>query len=159
MKNFYPDGDFSVDAVTGTAMLIDVDKIKEINGWDKNIFNYYEDMDLCIRLRQKGYEIVKIFNSTVDHFPFSSHEESINKEMDYSRVWHHSWSFIYFFRKHDKFFFTIYYSIKVLFLSSLKILIYAIFKPKSFRHHKAKFLGTFCSLLFIKSFYRPKISK
>ena len=53
--NTIPSGDLCVDAVTGTAMLIDTNKMREIGGWDKRIFNYYEDMDICLRFRINGY--------------------------------------------------------------------------------------------------------
>ena len=77
--NYPPQGDFSVEAVTGTAMLIDREKLQTINDWDKNIFNYFEDMDLCLRSRLKGYEIVKIREAEVDHKAFSSHSEKFDK--------------------------------------------------------------------------------
>ena len=64
-------------------MLIDRIKLKLINDWDTNIFNYFEDMDLCIRFRLMGFEIVKIRNSEVDHDAFASHDPSFLKEMDF----------------------------------------------------------------------------
>ena len=55
-----PEGDLSVEAVTATAMLIDREKLKQIGDYDTRIFYNFEDMDLCLRLRFKGYEIIKI---------------------------------------------------------------------------------------------------
>ena len=81
-----PEGDLSVEAVTGTAMLIDREKIKEIEDWDTRIFNYFEDMDLCLRLRLKGYEIIKIRDSEVDHDPFASHERSFEDKMNFQEI-------------------------------------------------------------------------
>ena len=53
-----------------------------LNDWDTNIFNYFEDMDLCLRFRLKGFEIIKIRNAEVDHDAFSSHDKNFSKQMD-----------------------------------------------------------------------------
>ena len=38
-------------------------------------------MDLCLRSRLKGYEIVKIREAEVDHNAFSSHNEKFIKRI------------------------------------------------------------------------------
>ena len=162
-KNFFfnkaysspPDGDLSVDAVTGTAMLIDTFKIKKINVWDKNIFNYYEDMDICLRLRLIGYEIVKIRKSEVDHDPFSSHDISFEEELNFSRNWHYSWSSFYFFKKHNDYLFAYKLAISIFFKSLIKLIFYFFINKKKFMTHFSKFLGISSSLLEFKSNYRP----
>jgi N-acetylglucosaminyl-diphospho-decaprenol L-rhamnosyltransferase len=156
--NTIPSGDLCVDAVTGTAMLIDTNKMREIGGWDKIIFNYYEDMDICLRFRINGYEILKINGAEVDHIPFSSHMIKWEKDLDYSRNWHYSWSKIYFYRKYNRKFHAITEGIKQLMLCIMKIIVY-FFNTKKRNTYSAKFLGTFCSLFFIKSYYRPNIIK
>jgi N-acetylglucosaminyl-diphospho-decaprenol L-rhamnosyltransferase len=156
--NTIPSGDLCVDAVTGTAMLIDTIKMKEIGGWDKTIFNYYEDMDICLRFRINGYEILKINGAEVDHIPFSSHIIKWEKDLDYSRNWHYSWSKIYFLRKYNRKFYATIEGVKQLMLCFVKIIVY-FFNKKKRNTTLAKFLGTFCSLFFIKSYYRPNILK
>lgn len=59
-----------MDAITATAMFIDVEKLRMINGWDNNIFAYYDDIDLCLRFKILGFEIIKIKNSEVNHEGF-----------------------------------------------------------------------------------------
>ena len=152
-----PDGDISVDAVTGTAMLIDRDKLKLINDWDTNIFNYYEDMDLCLRFRIKGFEIIKIRDSEVDHDAFSSHDENISKQMDFSRNWHYSWSRFYFLKKHTTFFIAYKFGISLFLKSIIKSLFYIFFKKSKSITHFAKAYGVFFSILNFPSKYRPKI--
>ena len=46
---------FSVDFVQGSFMFFDAHKFAEVGGFDTNIFLYYEEMDICYRLQQKGY--------------------------------------------------------------------------------------------------------
>ncbi len=161
-NNFYdepPFGDLSVDAVTGTAMLIDRDKINKIGDWDKNIFNYYEDMDLCLRLRYEGYEILKIRKSEVNHVPFSSHDKKYDRELDFSRNWHYSWSTYYFFKKHSGKVNALLKGINMFFKSSLKFIIYLLLNRNKSRTHFAKAYGILYSILNLKSNYRPKIKK
>ena len=160
LSNIYdqpPEGDISVEAVTGTAMLIDREKLKEIEDWDTKIFNYFEDMDLCLRLRFKGYEIIKIRDAEVDHDPFASHDNNFEEKMNFSRNWHYSWSSLYFLKKHTNFFTAFFHGIKILFGSSLKFLIYLAFNKKKSITHFAKAYGMLFSILNIKPSYRPKI--
>ncbi len=153
-----PDGDISVGAVTGTAMLIDRYKLKLIDDWDKNIFNYYEDMDLCLRFRLKGYEIIKIRQSEVDHYAFSSHDDSISSELDFSRNWHYSWSRFYFLKKHSTNFHAYKFGLNLFVKSTLKSLIYIFFNKSKSITHFAKSYGVLTAILNMKSSYRPKIN-
>lgn len=152
-----PEGDISVDGVTGTAMLIDREKLKLIDDWDKNIFNYFEDMDLCLRFRLKGFEIIKICDAEVDHDAFASHDDIHLKEMDFSRNWHYSWSRIYFLKKHTSQSQALLYGFSLMISSSLKFLFYFAFKRSKSITHFAKAYGAFFSILNLKPNYRPKI--
>lgn len=155
--NHPPDGDLSVDAVTGTAMLIDRDKLKLINDWDTNIFNYYEDMDLCLRFRLKGFEIIKIRDSEVDHDAFSSHDENFSKQMDFSRNWHYSWSTFYFLKKHTTILNAYKFGISLFLKSIIKSLFYIFFKKSKSITYFAKAYGVFFAILNLPPKYRPKI--
>lgn len=152
-----PDGDLSVDAVTGTAMLIDRSKLSQLNDWDKNIFNYYEDMDLCLRAKSKGFEIIKIKSAEVDHMAFSSHDCKHEDELNFSRNWHYSWSHLYFKRKHENKLFANLWGFFLLAKSLCKCFFYFFISKKKFLTHYAKSLGFFYSLIYCKSFYRPNI--
>ena len=152
-----PDGDLSVDAVTGTAMLIDRTKLKLINDWDTNIFNYFEDMDLCLRLRLEGFEIIKIRDAEVDHDPFSSHDKNFSMEMDFSRNWHYSWSNFYFLKKHTSNFSAFKFGISLFFISTIKFILYFFFNKKKSATYFYKAYGIFFSMLNLKPNYRPKI--
>ena len=49
--------DISPDWVAGMFMLIPFQVFREIGGFDERYFLYYEDVDLCARLRRSGYDI------------------------------------------------------------------------------------------------------
>tara|TARA_B110000503_G_scaffold125575_1_gene193268 strand:- start:79 stop:1017 length:939 start_codon:yes stop_codon:yes gene_type:complete len=94
--NTIPSGDFCVDAVNATTMLIKTEVIKKIGGWDDNIYVYLEDIDICLRLYLSGHTIVKISDAVVDHKGWSSHFAQIKDTMNITRIWHFTWSSIYF---------------------------------------------------------------
>ena len=94
--NIPPSGDICVEAVNATAMLIRKSIIKKINGWDENIYTYHEDIDLCLRLRKKGYSIMKIKNSIANHVGFGSNKKKNREKINKSRNWHYCWSSLYF---------------------------------------------------------------
>lgn len=95
-KKIYPSGDFGVEAVNSTAILIDKKKIKEIGGWDEYYYTYLEDIDLCYKVRKNNFEIIKINNSIVNHVGFQSHKSSKHKEINISRVFNFNKSSVYF---------------------------------------------------------------
>lgn len=130
LKNILPEGDISVEAVNSTALLIDVEKILSIGGWDDNFYTYLEDIDLCLRLRQKGYEIIKSPLSKIDHVGFSSHKEENKKKMDISRNWNFCWSSIYFCKKHRTQLFFFKYLFKITLKYLFKIILNFILNNK-----------------------------
>lgn len=44
-----------VDFVIGSCLLFDAKAFKQINGFDQNLFLYYEETDVCQRLAKRGY--------------------------------------------------------------------------------------------------------
>ena len=130
-KNIMPTGDISIEAVNSTALLLDVNKIKEIGGWDNNFYTYLEDIDLCLRLRKKNYEIIKTPSSFVEHLGFQSHHEKHKDNMNISRNWNFCWSSIYFFKKHRSKLNYVRYLIKQIMKNQIKIIINYILNRKA----------------------------
>lgn len=56
-----------VDAVTGGAVLLRAEAIKEVGGFDERMFFYYEDVDLSLRLRKAGWKIMYNGEAEVFH--------------------------------------------------------------------------------------------
>jgi N-acetylglucosaminyl-diphospho-decaprenol L-rhamnosyltransferase len=149
-------GDICVDAVTCTTMFVNCEFIKKIGGWDNNFFMYCEDMDLCLRARINGYQIIKIFDSKVKHLGFSSHSEDNNKIFNDKRNWHWSWSQIYFHRKHNNKYFYCKIVFKLVIISLVKMILNFLIFKKKYRSYFFKFYGGVISLINFSSFYRSK---
>jgi N-acetylglucosaminyl-diphospho-decaprenol L-rhamnosyltransferase len=63
------------DWVGGMFMIFPREVFKRLGGFDQRYFLYYEDVDLCARLRLKGYEVVVCPDAKVIHLARrSSHQ-------------------------------------------------------------------------------------
>ena len=71
------------DWVGGMFMLFPSDLFKQLNGFDQKFFLYYEDVDLCARLRMKGFEVVLCPAARVVHLA----RRSSHRNFRYLR-WH-----------------------------------------------------------------------
>ena len=82
---------FSPDWVGGMFMLFPYKVFKEIGGFDEKYFLYYEDVDLCARLKLYGYKII--------HYPFVSaiHKAHYDSHHNIQYLTWHIFSIIRFF--------------------------------------------------------------
>ena len=152
-------GVYEVKSVKGFAMFLNLDQFKDIGFFDENFFIYFEEIDLCKRIVQKKKKIFLDTNIKIKHAGGTSHEDSINYEMEKSRNWHWMWSSFYFHKKHYGYTFAL---LKILpkFVSAIIKTIY--FKIISNNEKKeiyyCRFEGILNSILMRKSWYRPKIN-
>lgn len=56
-----------VDWVTGAALVIPKKVYNEVGGFDEQFFLYNEEVDLCLRIRRKGYHVIYNNELTVTH--------------------------------------------------------------------------------------------
>jgi len=69
---------FEVDWVSGGAMLIKKNIFSELGGFDEKYFMYFEDVDLCLQAKKKGWKIAVNPMARVYHQggkSFSSHRD------------------------------------------------------------------------------------
>jgi len=147
-------GDFCPEAVNCTTMLVNKNFIKKIHGWDKSFFMYCEDIDLCLRARLAGFEIIKVFKSKVNHLGFNSHDQNDNKSFEDKRNWHWSWSQIYFNKKHKNKFNFFLLVTKLIVLSFIKFFLYLIIFNKKYRMYFFRMYGGLTAFLGFSSFFR-----
>ncbi len=56
-----------VAAVTGSAMLVDAEVHRSVGGWTELYDYYFEDIDLCLKIRGAGYEVIHEPAAVVGH--------------------------------------------------------------------------------------------
>lgn len=150
----------NVDWVVGCSMLIDLGNIKTEYLFDKNIFFFYEETDLCRRIKKLQGKIFSSNKLIVNHLgqKGSIGSEKIFKlEAEKFRNWHLMWSEFYYHRKHNSFFF----SFRKIFGKLIRSLFKVIFFTITNQHdkkviYKYRLSGIVNSILGRKSWYRLK---
>jgi GT2 family glycosyltransferase len=56
-----------VSFVTGCAMLVRTDVLRRCGLFDERFFLYYEDIELCARVRRMGYELIYVPRALITH--------------------------------------------------------------------------------------------
>ena len=147
-----------VDNVKGFAMFLKMKNLKKINFFDDNFFLYFEEIDLCRRLKNNNSKIFIDPSIKVGHLGGASHNSEIDKPMELSRNWHWMWSTFYFHNKHNGYLSAITKILPKFFSSFIKFIIFFLrfqkYKSEIDRH---RLLGIINSVLLRKSWYRPKL--
>lgn len=110
---------FTVDLVSGAFMFFKTEAYIKTGGFDPKIFLFYEEMDICLRLKKQGYYTQFYPKSSFIHYMGKSSENpAIKREFVIS--------YLYVIKKNYS---TLYYQF-LRFILILKYGIKSIFKPK-----------------------------
>lgn len=82
-----------VDNIPGTAFLIRKNLFAKVGGFDENFFMYFEESDLCKRIKSLGYNIYILPESRVIHH-WNSKEGGVKRQAIFEK------SKFYYFKKH-----------------------------------------------------------
>ena len=147
-----------VDNVKGFAMFLNMKNLMQINFFDDNFFLYFEEIDLCRRLKKNNSKIFIDPTIKVSHLGGTSHNSEIEKPMELSRNWHWMWSTFYFHKKHYGYLTAMIKILPKLSSSLLKFIIFLItFQKYKSEIYKQRLSGIINSVLLKKSWYRPKL--
>ena len=146
-----------VDYIRGFAMFFNMSKFKSIGFFDEKIFIYWDEDDLCKRVRNLNQKIYVIFSSKITHAGGQSHNKEFNEEMDYSRHWHHMWSYFYYNKKHFSYLYALLITFHKLIFYSLKVIFYSLRVNKNKKKYKQRLSGLLNSYMGKSSWYRPKV--
>lgn len=109
-----------VDFVIGSFMFFNAKAYRDCGGFDPNIFLYYEEFDICYRIKKMGYKTVFLPNICYIHLEGQSGGFNILKKKE------HLLSYLYVIRKNFSF-------SKLWIIKNYLLITYffkAIFKPK-----------------------------
>jgi N-acetylglucosaminyl-diphospho-decaprenol L-rhamnosyltransferase len=93
-----PDAEQSISFASGACMLVHRQRFLNLGGFDDQIFLFYEDDDLCLRVRRAGQEVVFAHAALAHHHKGTSSTPA--RGAIYRRRFHLAWSRIYICRKH-----------------------------------------------------------
>ena len=68
-----------VNAVTGACLLMKKTLFDDIGGFDEKLEVAYNDVDLCLKIRKKGYRIVYTPYASLTHFESASRGNDCNR--------------------------------------------------------------------------------
>ena len=84
-----------VDWVSGSAMMIREEALRELGGFDERYYMYVEDVDMCWRARQAGWEVWFCAEAEVTHKKARASDLMPNR-----MIYHHHRSMYIFYRTH-----------------------------------------------------------
>ncbi|MDX3809875.1 glycosyltransferase family 2 protein [Bosea thiooxidans] len=93
-----PEGDACLPFLSGACLLIQRELFQALGGFDPAIFLFYEDDDLCRRMRDAGHALVHVHDAEARHGRGQSSTPSPQRR--FKARWHLAWSERYIARKY-----------------------------------------------------------
>ncbi len=144
-----------VENIKGFGMFFNIKKFNQ-NFFDENYFLYFEEIDLCKKIKLKRGKIYLDPNIKIFHEGGSSVNSNFSYELEKNRNWHWMWSTFYFHKKYKG------YPIALLIISPklisaiIKTIFYFfILNKKKKDIYFNRLSGIFNSILSKKSWRRP----
>lgn len=88
-----PEGDACLPFLSGACLLVRREVFHALGGFDPAIFLFYEDDDLCRRMRDAGYALVHVHGAQVRHARGRSSKPDPARR--FRARWHLAWSHFY----------------------------------------------------------------
>lgn len=66
-KQPLPDQSIEVEAISGACMMVTRAAMQDVGEWDEGYFLHCEDLDWCMRFRQKGWKILFVPSAQINH--------------------------------------------------------------------------------------------
>ncbi|HEX8923665.1 MAG TPA: glycosyltransferase family 2 protein [Patescibacteria group bacterium] len=87
-SKYQPDNNepLEVDAISGGAILISAALFQKIGGWDERYFMYFEDLELCRKVRNLGYKIYFYPGMEVIHRHGASGQKLAGSDFQWRRL-------------------------------------------------------------------------
>jgi GT2 family glycosyltransferase len=66
-KQPLPDHAIDVEAISGACMMVRREAMNDVGQWDEGYFLHCEDLDWCMRFRQRGWKILFVPSAQITH--------------------------------------------------------------------------------------------
>ena len=146
-----------VDNLKGFAIFFNMSKFNK-KYFDENYFLFFEEIDLCKRVKNDKGKIYLNKNIVIKHEGGSSVSNNNAIELEKNRNWHWMWSTFYYHKKYKGFILAFIIIIPKLFSAIFKALFFSlIFNSKKRDIYFYRLSGIFNSIIGKKSWYRPAL--
>ena len=150
-----------IPSVPGWCMFCKMKDLKQMKYFDDNFFLFFEELDLCKRLKSKNKKFYLINNNMIFHY-FHGTSNNLKKinSINHSklRLWHYYWSSFYYHRKHYGYFNSFLIHVSKYFRFTLKKY-FSIFlgNKNNYFLHDAQTRGLMSQMMNRKSTYRVEL--
>ena len=149
---------FEVENIKGFAMFLNMEKFNSDDFFDENFFLFFEEIDICRRLKIKNEKIYIDPKIKIYHEGAKSVDESIDYQVELTRNWHWMWSTFYYHKKYNGFFLSFIIVFPKLVSSFFRILLYFfVFNKKKRKIYFQRLNGLINSILAKKAWNRPTL--
>ena len=152
---------YDVDWVSGCSLLLNLNNFDDEKIFDENFFLFFEENDLCFRVKSKGGKIFMSTDLKITHLGFKSSLASLEKykfEFSKLRNWHYMWSFYYYHKKNYAMITALKKSTSRLLRYFMKFIFYSlVFDKKNKILYFCRFSGLINSICNKKASFRIKI--
>ena len=93
-----PEGDICTGFLSGAALLLRKSILGGEPPFDPKLFLFFEDDDLCLRLRKQGQALVQVFDAVAEHD--AGHSTPPRAAITWRKFWHMAWSRLYIEEKY-----------------------------------------------------------
>ena len=146
-----------VDNLKGFAIFFNMSKFNK-KYFDENFFLFFEEIDLCKRVKKNKGKIYLNKNIVIKHEGGSSVSDNNNIELEKNRNWHWMWSTFYYHKKYKGFVLAFIIIIPKFFSATFKALFFSlIFNSKKRDIYFYRLSGIFNYLIGKKSWYRSAL--
>jgi N-acetylglucosaminyl-diphospho-decaprenol L-rhamnosyltransferase len=146
-----------VNNLKGFAIFFNLSKFDN-KFFDENFFLFFEEIDLCKRVKINNGKIYLDQNIIIKHEGANSVNKKNKIELEKNRNWHWMWSTFYFHKKYRGFFLALIIIFPKLISSFFKTLFYFLILNKKKRDiYFCRLSGIFNSMIGKKSWYRPSL--
>jgi len=146
-----------VNNLKGFAIFFNMSKFKD-KFFDENFFLFFEEIDLCKRVKNNKGKIYLDKNIIIKHEGSNSVSTKNLKELEKNRNWHWMWSTFYYQKKYKGFLLAFIIVFPKLFSALVKTLFFLIiFDNKKRDIYFYRLSGLFNSIIGKKAWYRPAI--
>jgi len=148
---------FEVENIKGFAIFFNMKKFNQIF-FDENYFLYFEEIDLCKRVKMKNGKIYLDQSLKIFHEGAGSVDHKYKDELEKNRNWHWMWSTFYYHKKYKGFLVAFLIIAPKLFSSFIKTIFFQLILNKKKKDiYLNRLSGISNSILGKKSWRRPKI--
>jgi len=146
-----------VNNLKGFAIFLNLSKFNR-DYFDENFFLFFEEIDLCRRVRKKKGKIYLDKNIFIKHDGASSVNKTNKLDLEKTRNWHWMWSTFYYQKKYKGFLLAFIIILPKLFSAIFKTLFYfMVLNNKKREIYFCRLSGLLNSIIGKKAWYRPSI--